>query len=256
MKRAPLILITPCTQLKGAEFGDVSLSLSQCYTLAIEAAGGIPWVMPIPLTKNSIGECVQRCDGVMLTGGNDIQPKLYCNEIAAKPASTVKQTDPARDLLELEVIRAVFDLRKPLLAICRGQQILNVAFGGTLLMDIRTQIPNSLNHRQTHRKDELVHDIDIAPGTLLAKIIGKEHIRVNSAHHQAIDRVATPFRVSATSPDGIIEGLELKPEDVDLVPYLVSVQYHPERLFGRHREHSEVFFSFVKACVAGGKPEL
>lgn len=256
MKRAPLILITPCTQLKGAEFADVSLSLSHCYTLAIEAAGGIPWVMPIPLAKNLIAECVQRCDGVMLTGGDDIQPELYTAELTPKLASTVKQTDPPRDLLELEVIREVFAQRKPLLAICRGQQILNVAFGGTLLADIPTQMPNALNHRQSNLKDELVHDINIAPGTLLAKIVGKEHIRVNTAHHQAIDRVATPFRASATSADGIIEGLELNPEDANLLPYLVSVQYHPERLFGRHREHSEVFLSFVKACVAGGKPEL
>lgn len=247
-------MITPCTQTQGEEFGDDSLSLSRCYTQAIEAAGGIPWVIPIPLAKNLISECVRRCDGVMLTGGADLQPQLYASDLDPVLASTVKQTDPPRDLLEMELIRAVFDHRKPLLAICRGQQILNVAFGGTLWVDIPTQVSKSLNHKQPNLKDEGVHDIDIAPDTLLAKITGKVHIGVNSAHHQAVDRVAAPFRASATSADGIIEGLELNPGDASLLPYLLSVQYHPERLFGRHREHAGVFLSFVQACIAVGKP--
>lgn len=254
MKKVPLILIPPCTQMQGAEFGDVSLSLSQCYSKAIEAAGGIPWIMPIPLGKNLISECVRRCDGVMLTGGDDVQPQLYAPALGAKLASTVKQTDPTRDLLEMEVIRAVFAQRKPLLAICRGQQLLNVAFGGSLLVDISMQVPNALNHKQSDLKDDLVHEINIAPGTLLAKIAGKEHIWVNSAHHQAIDRVAAPFRVSAVSADGVVEGLELNPGDVELLPYLLSVQYHPERLFERHREHEGIFKSFISFCVAMGEP--
>jgi putative glutamine amidotransferase len=254
MKKAPLILITPCTQMQGAEFDDVSLSLSQCYTQAIEAAGGIPWVMPVSPAKDLIRECVRRCDGVMLTGGDDLQPQLYAAELSPKLTSTVKQTDPHRDLMEMEIIRAVFEHRRPLLAICRGHQLLNVAFGGTLLVDIRTQVPKALNHRQPDQKDELVHEIDIAPGTLLAKITGKEHIGVNSAHHQGIDRVAAPFQVNAISTDGVIEGLELNPKAGGLLPYLLSVQYHPERLFGKHREHAAVFVSFVKVCVSGGKP--
>lgn len=240
--------------MQGAEFGDVSLSLSKCYTKAVEAAGGIPWVMPIPLGKNLISECVRRCDGVMLTGGDDIQPQLYTPALSADLASTVKQTDPARDLLEMEVVRAVFDQRKPLLAICRGQQLLNVAFGGTLIVDISTQVPNALNHKRSDLKDDLVHEINIAPGTLLAKITGKVHIKVNSAHHQAIDRVAAPFRVSAVSADGVMEGIELKPENAKLLPYLLSVQYHPERLFERHREHYGFFKSFVSFCVGMGEP--
>lgn len=254
MKKAPLILITPCTQMQGAEFGDVSLSLSQCYTRAIEAAGGIPWVLAVPLAKDLIRECVRRCDGVMLTGGGDIQPQLYASELSPQLTSTVQQTDPLRDLMEMEIVRAVFEHRKPLLAICRGYQLLNVAFGGTLLVDIRTQLPKALNHRQPDQKDEFVHGIDIAPGTLLAKITGKEHIKVNSAHHQGIDRVAAPFQVNAISTDSVIEGFELNPKAGRLLPYLLSVQYHPERLFDKHREHAEVFVSFVKVCVSGGKP--
>lgn len=238
--------------MRGAEFGDVSISLSQCYTQAIEAAGGIPWVMPIPLANNGIRECVRRCDGVMLTGGDDIQPQLYSTEPDGKLTSTIKQTDPPRDLLEMELIRALFEQRKPLLAICRGQQILNAAFGGTLWVDIPTQIPGALNHKQCDLKDETVHEIKIVPGTLLAKTTGKGHIRVNSAHHQSVDQVAAPFQISAVSADGVIEALELNPENAKLLPYLLSVQYHPERLFEGRREHAEVFKSFVKACVAGG----
>src|SRR5438105_4394609 len=129
MKKAPLILISPSSQNRGAEFSDASLSLSNRYPEAILAGGGLPWVMPCVPLPELAAESVRRCDGVLLTGGNDVQPKLYGPELSAQLKKTIGPADPERDSLELLLINEVFRQRKPLLAICRGQQILNVALG-------------------------------------------------------------------------------------------------------------------------------
>src|SRR5438552_6345471 len=124
MKARPLVLVTACTGRKGAEFSDASLSLSAGYPRAIVAAGGMPWVLPSLPFGNVVAEAVRRCDGVMLTGGDDVQPQLYATHLTPRLERTVSTVDAARDLFELLVIREVFRQRKPLLAICRGQQIL------------------------------------------------------------------------------------------------------------------------------------
>ena len=134
MKKPPLILISPSTQNRGAEFSDASISLSNRYLEAIIAGGGLPWVMPCVPLLDLAAESVRRCDGVVLTGGNDVQPKLYGSKLSPQLEKTIGPADPERDLLELLLIDEVFRQRKPLLAICRGQQILNVALGGTLLV--------------------------------------------------------------------------------------------------------------------------
>src|SRR5580765_37838 len=157
MKSRPLVLITPCAERKGAEFSDPSLSLSDRYPRAIIAAGGMPWVLPCWPAENIVAGAVRRCDGVMLTGGDDVQPKLYVNGLPPRLGQTVSPADPARDLWELLLIREVFSRRKPMLAICRGQQILNVALGGTLIIDIPRQVPRALNHRRLDRKNKIVH---------------------------------------------------------------------------------------------------
>ena len=249
MKRRPLILISPCTETKGAEFRDPSISLSQNYSQAIIAAGGIPWVSPCVLDQSVVKESVCRCDGVMLTGGEDVQPKLYTKRLSASLKKTVSPAEPDRDLFELMLIEEVFRQHKPLLAICRGQQILNVALGGTLVVDIQQQLPRALNHRRLDRKDQIVHDVELTPGTRLATITGRKKLGVNSSHHQAVARMAKPLRVTARSPDGVVEGLELQPAVADVLPFLLAVQFHPERLWARHREHLNIFRGFVSACV-------
>src|SRR5436190_8824253 len=128
MKTAPLILITPSTDRKGVEFHDYSLSLSDAYPRAIQVAGGVPWVMSETPTREVIAESVRRSDGVLLTGGDDVQPEIYAPKLSPRLKKTVVQADPARDFSELVLIEEVFRQQKPLLAICRGQQILNVAF--------------------------------------------------------------------------------------------------------------------------------
>ncbi|MBU6399031.1 MAG: gamma-glutamyl-gamma-aminobutyrate hydrolase family protein [Verrucomicrobia bacterium] len=251
---APLILIVPSAERRGVEFSDLSLSLSYLYANAILAAGGLPWILPITPEPSPAIEAVRRCDGVMLTGGDDVQPKLYRSTVPTRLRRTLGPLCPERDLLEMEVIGEVFRRRKPLLAICRGQQILNVALGGTLLVDIRAERPGALNHARSDRKDQLVHEVELEPDSLLGRLFGRRRIGVNSSHHQAVARVAPPLRITAQGPDGVVEGLELRPQDTRLLPYLLSVQFHPERLVARHAEFRPLFESFIRACAPRMRP--
>jgi putative glutamine amidotransferase len=246
MKRRPVILITACIARKGAEFSDPSISLSNRYTDAVIAAGGLPQIFPATTSRWVITEAVQRCDGVMLTGGEDIDPKLYAGDLAPELAKTVGPLEPDRDRWEKGLIDDVFEQQKPLFGICRGHQMLNVALGGTLVVDIATQVPGALNHRRMDRKGEPVHEVTIAPDSVLARVTGRQTLGVNSTHHQAIGTVAGPLRVVAESSDGVIEAVELK--EAERLPFLLSVQFHPERLIDSNALFLQLFSSFVAAC--------
>ena len=252
----PLILITASMQKAGVEFGDDSLSLSNRYSLSVMAAGGVPWIVPNIPSPELAAEAVRRADGVMLTGGDDLQPQLYAARLAPKLRRTVSSPEPERDLFELHVIEEVFRQRKPLFAICRGLQLLNVALGGTLIVDIPSQVPGALQHKRMDRKNEVVHEVDVDPRSLLARLTGATTLGVNSSHHQAVGRVSKLFKVVAQSADGVVEGLELGPDFADKMPFLLAVQFHPERLSARHREHGAMFESFVAACVRKGSRSL
>jgi putative glutamine amidotransferase len=185
---------------------------------------------------------------VILTGGDDIQPALYEADLTPRLKKTISPADPLRDAFELAVIREVFRQRKPLLAICRGQQLVNVAFGGTLIVDIALQVADAFNHSRTDLKDRIVHDVEIQAGSLLHNIFKTTRLGVNSSHHQAVGRVAEPFQVTARGPDGVIECLELAPQNARLLPYFLAVQFHPERLVQPHPEFLKLFKSFIRAC--------
>jgi len=258
MIRPPLILISPNVEKKGEEFGDLSVSLSETYQQALMGAEGLPLALPALVSRELIAESVRRCDGVLLTGGEDVDPRLYSNGLPPRLRGTVTVTPDggARDWRELVLIDEVFRQRKPLLAICRGHQLLNVAMGGTLLADILGQKPRAMNHRRMDRRSEIVHEVRLTPGSLLAKIAGGQRLGVNSTHHQAVARVAAPFRVAAVSSDGIVESLELRPGAARMLPFLLSVQFHPERLVGRYPEHRAIFRMFTQACVLNRKDNI
>jgi putative glutamine amidotransferase len=209
--------------------------------------------VPLPLStrRDIIAEYVRRCDGVLLTGGDDVEPKLYSTSLPGKVRKTVSITPDSgeRDYRELLLIDEVFRQHKSLLAICRGHQILNVALGGTLFADIPSQRPAALAHGQNDARDQIVHDVRLTPGSLLAKIIGGLKLGVNSTHHQAVARVASPLRVTARSKDGMVEGMELKPGDSRWLPFLLSVQFHPERLVDRFPAHQAIFRTFAQVCA-------
>ena len=252
-KRPPIVLVSPGIEKKGEEFGDMSISLSETYQIALMNAGAIPLALPASASRQVISECVSRCDGALLTGGEDLDPQLYSNgELPAKVRRTVTVTPDGgvRDLREFLLIDEIFRQKKSLLAICRGQQVLNVALGGTLIADIAAQKPDAINHRRMDKRSHVVHQVRLVEGSLLSKVTRKNSLGVNSTHHQAVDRVAPPLEVSAFSEeDGIIEGLQLKPEAVHSLPFLLSVQFHPERLADRYPEHQAIFRVFTQSCV-------
>jgi len=248
-KSPPLILISGSTEKKGAEFADTSLSLSLNYPAALKAAGAMPWVLPCMPEPDVVAEGVRRCEGVLLTGGDDVGPALYSEALSPELQKTIHAASPERDLFELMLIEEVFRQKKPLLAICRGHQILNVALGGTLIVDIPSQVPAAINHSRMDLKNKVVHDAELKPGSNLAEITGKARLGVNSTHHQAVGKIAKPLRANAVSMDGIIEGMEFAPGAHSMLPWLLSVQFHPERLFPQHAEHLDIFKSFVQACV-------
>ena len=251
MSKSPLILISPSIEEAGIEFSDRSISLSEAYTRAVADAGGIPVISPPGTSRKLMAECVRRCDGVLLTGGEDVESELYEPKLPAKVRRTVGPTPDGgeRTLRELYLIDEVFRQRKPTLAICRGSQLLNVALGGTLIADIPLQVPKAMNHRRMDQRSGKVHQVRLTADSLLAKITGRRTLGVNSTHHQAVGRLAELLRVVAVSADGIVEGVELRPEVSCLLPFLVAVQFHPERLAKRHPEHRALFHAFVKACV-------
>jgi putative glutamine amidotransferase len=255
-KPLPVILVAPGTQRKGAEFFDYSLTLSDAYPQALLAAGALPWILSCTTTPAVIEQAVRRCDGILLTGGDDIRPAVYGRRLSPKLRRTVSPADPMRDLAEITLIQEVFRQRKPLLAICRGQQILNVAFGGGLIVDIASEVPGALNHCRMDRKDRPVHSIDLEPDSRLAGLFGTTRLQVNSTHHQAVQKAVRPFRAVASSPDGIVEAMELDLADRHLLPYLLAVQFHPERLIQRQAEFLEIFRSFARACASVKKTPI
>jgi len=225
---------------------------------ALTGAGAIPLTLPATTSRSVIGECVRRADGILLTGGDDIDPRIYGGKLPKEVRQTVNVSpdEGARDLRELLLIDEVFRQSKPLLAICRGHQILNVALGGTLVADIPRQRPTALRHGRNDERDQIVHDVRLTPDSLLAKITGGLKLGVNSTHHQAVARVAPPLRVTAASSDGMVEGLELKPGGSRWLPFLLSVQFHPERLVDRFTAHRAIFQTFAQVCAFGSNFNL
>ena len=255
MVKLPLILVTPSSEKRGVEFQDTSSSLSFRYEQAILCGGGIPVVAPMATDRPVLAEAVRRADGVMLTGGDDINPALYVEKLpkAIRKTLSLPPDGGARDLRELILIEEIFRQHKPLLAICRGFQMVNVAFGRQLVVDIPRQLPGALNHAGRDKAGEaLTHEVPLTEGSLLSKITGTKTLAVNSSHHQGILQPAEPFVAVARTADGIIEAMELRPElsnGSPCLPFFLGVQFHPERLVKKHAEHQAIFSGFVAACA-------
>jgi putative glutamine amidotransferase len=248
MKR-PLILVTSSTSEAGGEFPDPSVSVAYDYILALTQAGAMPLCLPVVSDAEGIRVAVARADGVLMTGGGDIEPTLYGAEVSPELRATCEFALPGRDPMELLLIQEIFRQKKPLLAICRGHQLVNVALGGTLVVDIEQEVRGALNHRRMDRRSDVVHEIALQPGSVLADISGKVTLSVNSTHHQAVGGLAGALQLSGASSDGVVESIELRPRFRHWLPFLVAVQYHPERLADRYPEHAALFRAFVQACI-------
>lgn len=196
--------------------------LNSAYIIALENAGLIPVVVPPLSSATAARDILSRVDGLVITGGEDVEPSRYGQDRSPKCGVS----NVARDETEIALIRGASEMRKPLLAICRGPQVVNVALGGTLIQDIPSEIPSALPHNSEDARSTRVHDVTIDAGSRIADAIGETAIRVNSFHHQAVKDVAPSLKVTARAPDGIIEGLEPKSEDW----WMMAVQWHPEEM--------------------------
>ena len=197
--------------------------LNSAYVAALESAGLVPLIVP-PLRNESAARAIlDRVDGVLLTGGEDVEPSLY-----GQPRSS--ECGPAnleRDQTEIALVKAAKAMKKPLLAICRGPQLLNVALGGTLVQDIATEIPNEVGHDgHDGARNSRIHDVMIDEGTRIADAIGETKISVNSLHHQSVKDVAPGLKVTAQASDGVVEAIESQSGDW----WALGVQWHPEEM--------------------------
>ncbi len=212
------------------------------YVRAIEAAGGVPVVMP-PLAPAAVPALVARLDGLLLSGGPDLAPAAY----DARPHAQLGPSEPGLDVFEYAVVREALGLDLPVLGICRGAQALNVARGGTLHQHLPDVVGDAVVHRQVEDGRCPTHAVEVVSGSRLAGVLGTTRVRVNSFHHQAVDRLGTGLRVCARAPDGTIEGIEDSSR-----PLLVAVQWHAEALVDSS-VHQALFEELV-AVAAGARP--
>jgi putative glutamine amidotransferase len=209
------------------------------YTRAVAKAGGLPVLIPINLSMDDLDVLLTRLDGILFTGGDDIDPQQY----GAQPHPKVEGIDVERDRLELHLVQAAIQIGKPFLGICRGCQVINVALGGSLYEDLTEQHPGAIQHdKHGLPRDTLAHGIDINPDSLLAQILEVATTQANSLHHQGIRKLAQVLRASAFATDGLVEAFELPDH-----PFGVAVQWHPEEL-QEHAAMRRLFQAFVHAC--------
>lgn len=236
MSKAPLIGITLDSEEPGGYSKLPWYAARQNYAEAVVRAGGVPVFLP---HHADLAETyLDMIDGLVLTGGAfDVDPALFGAD-AIHPTVVLKAE---RTRFELAIVQGALARDLPILGICGGEQLLNVALGGTLIQHIPDAVPHCLAHEQPNPRTEPGHDVGIAPDTLLARIVGKPTIAVNSAHHQAVMTVAPGCRVNATAPDGVIEGIEAMNKK-----FCLGVQWHPEYTI-TSADH-DIFAAFIQAA--------
>jgi putative glutamine amidotransferase len=215
--------------------------MSQRYVVTLTDAGAIPWLVPL-IDDETLRGVYDSLDGVFLPGGADIDPVSY----GTAPHPLCDKTDRERDRVELALARWAIADGKPVLGVCRGMQLINLAAGGTLYQDIAAQLPGSIKHDyfpfggSNLRRDFLAHDVEVAADSQLAGVFGSGALKVNSMHHQGVRDVGTGLAVSAVAPDGLVEGLESVNEH-----YVMGVQWHPEALTDTQSAARKLFEEFV-----------
>ncbi len=241
----PIIGVTPdfnAGDRKDMGGREATYFLRARYLRAVEDLGGIPVILPLTAHTPARRQLLRGIDGLLLTGsGSDLSPSLYGERQRYRFTKMSQQ----RACFEIEMARLASEEKVPALGICGGMQSLNVALGGNLFQDIASQLPSALQHRQTTRATRMWHSIDVAPHSLLRRILRQPHVEVNSSHHQSVKEVAPSLTVSALAPDGIIEAVESGHH-----PFLLGVQWHPEFLY----EHDDMSRRLFKAFLRASRP--
>ena len=218
-----------------------TFALSRTYVQAVAAVGGVPLILPPYLERPLLRGAFDGIRGLILSGGGDIHPSLFGEE----DQGLLWRVDRQRDRTELTLASWALTEDVPVLAICRGVQVLNVAAGGTLVQDMPTQIPQALSHSSVAGRptSRIAHTVDVEEDTRLATLIGAGTIGVNSAHHQAAHTIGDGLVVAARSPDGVIEGLEAPDH-----PFCLGVQWHPEAMIESTPAMGRLLEGFIEAA--------
>lgn len=212
------------------------------YTELLLKLGAEPFILPLGYKAETLGEVLQDFDGLLLCGGDDLNPTLYGEE----PHPELGTFYEPRDTQELELFKAAAEMKMPVFGICRGLQLINAALGGTLYQDIPSQFPTKINHHMEAPYDVPAHKILLKEGGLLAGLTGEGSLEVNSCHHQAIKELAEPLCCEAAAEDGLCEAVAGKDPD----HYIAAVQWHPEFMYKNADHSAEILGSFVDAAEA------
>lgn len=215
--------------------------VTDAYIQAVKSAGGLPIILPMVKSKAAIREYVELCDGFLFCGGGDITPLLFGQE----PMNGIGKTDITLDLFQIRLMKQVLEAEKPVLAICRGMQVLNVACGGTIYQDLNETDFETINHMQTSlsRKD-ISHKVSFVLKSHMHRMLGP-FAYTNSFHHQAIERVGKDLIVTGTTGDDIVEAIEMPSHS-----FVLGVQWHPESMIDSAPNMKQLFFALVRYAKA------
>lgn len=212
------------------------------YFRAVQKAGGLPVLLPFLDSEEDADRLLRRVDGLLMSGGGDMDPKYF----GEHPHPQLGNIQPDRDRTELLLAQAALAADMPILGICRGHQVLAVAGGGTLIQDIAAQVPGAIKHRQGSNFWYPTHTVAVQSGSRLEALLGGPEIAVNSSHHQAVKRLPDGWIGTATAPDGVNEAYEIPGKR-----FVVSVQWHPERMYdGKLELHGALFTALVEAAAS------
>jgi len=240
---APLVGVTMSRGLRQSASSAVEINfLSQPYVHALATSGVTPILIPSALTADALRAIYERVDGIVLSGGGDVHPQYL--QVDPQAAALCTEIDEERDQTELTLTRWAMADDKPLFGICRGQQVMNVALGGSLITDIPSQIGKQVTHaieNAPDRRFKLLHSVEVFAKTRLGRILGAGRVEVNSIHHQAVSSLGAGLIATATAPDGLIEALEA-PD----ARFFLGVQWHPEEIFDRHPQMPLLFSAFAE----------
>lgn len=234
--KKPLIALTPACDSTSSD-----LLMRPTYMRAIAAAGGLPIILPLETTREDLIQAVSTFDGFLFTGGPDVHP-FHFQEETLHGCGSISEL---RDGMELELFKLAVRTNKPILGICRGIQVMNIAAGGDIYQDIHSQLQlePKLAHQQGAPYSMPAHLVTITENTLIHQILGSARVRVNSMHHQTVRKVAPSFTAAGHSVDGLIEAIYMPDKE-----FVIGVQWHPEYLWEKDPAAARLFASFVRAA--------
>lgn len=238
MQCKPLIGVTPQSRE-----GKHSQWIQREYLDAVAAAGGLPVLLPLGMGESVLRALYARCDGLLVTGGHDVDPALYGEEKLPLCGALSRE----RDDMELHLLRWAVAEDKPVLGVCRGAQMLNVALGGGLYQDLPAQLEEALEHAMEPPYDRPCHEVRLTENGLLRALTGRERLMVNSLHHQGIRRVGEGLRVEAAAADGLTEAVSLPGRR-----FVLGVQWHPEYLYAADESARVLFEALVRGSIPAG----